>query len=407
MRYSKSVTRRREGQKFLSRRRFLQGAAVVAAGASVPGCGSGAGGADSGPSTDAESGRDAADRDSAASADATLPDAGAHADAGSGLVKVATSRTATYERTAVRRAMEDMLSGIGGLSDVVRRGDRVAIKVNLTGGLDFEPPPGVSRIESFHTHPEVVRALGELLRDAGAGELLIVEALTDADVYGGSGYEEVAQGLSASLIDLDGAAPYAEFATQAVGPGSYIYESFTLNRVLQECDVFVSVAKMKCHCSSGVTLSMKNLVGLVPARFYTKNEYQWWRAAFHGPNEEVARQRLPRVILDLNRARPIHLAVVDGIKTAEGGELPQESCPNFSPVEPGVLVVSKDPVAADAVATAVMDLDPTAESGSSPFVRSDNYLTMARDLGLGTNRLEEMEIVGAPIEEIRFHFRPA
>ena len=112
------------------------------------------------------------------------------------------------------------------------------------------------------------------------------------------------------------------------------------------------------------------------------------------------------MILDLNRARPIHLAVVDGIKTAEAGELPQVECPNFAPVEPGVLIASKDPVAADAVATSVMDLDPNAPSGSGPFVRCDNYLAMARDLGLGTNRLEEIEIVGPAIEEIRYHFRP-
>ena len=394
-----------EEKKIVSRRDFLQEAAVVAAGVYIPGCGSGPVVADSGAGTDGASDRDAADRDGASSTDAAVQDADADADAGSSLVKVATSQTVSYERNAVRRAMEGMLDGIGGLGDVVRRGDRVAIKVNLTGGLEYQPPPGVSRVDCFHTHPEVVRALGELLRDAGATEIYIVEALTTADVYQASGYEAIAQDLSASLIDLDMASPYAEFATQAVGPGAYIYDSFTLNRVLQECEVFVSVAKMKCHFNCGVTLSMKNLVGLVPARFYTKSEFHWWRSAFHGPNDETAWQRLPRVILDLARARPIHLAVVDGIKTAEGGELPQKETPNFGPVEPGVLIAGKDPVATDAVATAVMDLDPTAESGSAPFVRCENYLDMARHLGLGTNRLEEMEIAGPPIEEIRYRFR--
>jgi uncharacterized protein (DUF362 family) len=64
------------------------------------------------------------------------------------------------------------------------------------------------------------------------------------------------------------------------------------------------------------------------------------------------------VILDLNRARPVHLALIDGIKTAEGGDAPRGS---FNPVQPGVLIAGKDPVAADAVATAAMGFDPTVE----------------------------------------------
>jgi uncharacterized protein (DUF362 family) len=110
------------------------------------------------------------------------------------------------------------------------------------------------------------------------------------------------------------------------------------------------------------------------------------------------------VILDLNRARPIDLALVDGIKSGEGGEVPRGT---FALVEPHVLIAGKNPVATDSIATAAMGFDPTAESTTVPFIRCDNYLSMARELGLGTNRLEEIAIVGASLDDIRYQFEPS
>jgi len=316
--------------------------------------------------------------------------------------RVALAQAAGYDRRLVRQQVQAMLDGLGGLGDVISAGDRVALKVNLTGGHYFDPPAGLSATESHMTHPEVVRALGELVRDAGAGELFIVEAAYDKESFSSFGYEEVAEALDATLIDLNEPRPYNDFASTPVGEGWFIYDSFTFNHILEEVDAFISVAKMKCHCRCGVTHSMKNLVGLAPVGFYRLNQGDWWRSALHGVGNET-KARLPRVILDLNRARPIHLALIDGVKTAEGGEAPRGS---FAPVSPGVLFAGKDPVATDAVATAAMGFDPTVNYPAVPFVNGDNYLNLAYDLGLGTNRLEEIEVVGAAIDDVRSEFAP-
>lgn len=74
---------------------------------------------------------------------------------------------------------------------------------------------------------------------------------------------------------------------------------------------------------------------------------------------------------------------------------------------PIILVAGSNPVATDAVATTVMGFEATAPSFSVPFIRSDNYLTLARDLGLGSNRLEEIEVVGVPIAQARYPFKPS
>jgi uncharacterized protein (DUF362 family) len=316
--------------------------------------------------------------------------------------RVAIAQAESYEPTLIRQQVRALLDGIGGLSDVVSSGDRVAIKVNLTGGNHFSPPPGLSATESYLTHPEVVHALGELLQDAGAREILIVEALYDAESYRRYRYEEVAAALGATLVDLDRPHPYDGFASVPVGEGWFVYEAFTMNRILQEVDAFVSVSKMKCHCRCGVTHSMKNLIGLVPVAHYRLGEQDWWRSALHGSDAETTK-RLPRVVIDLNRARPIHLALIDGIKTGQGGEVPRGS---FAPLAPGVLFAGKDPVATDAVATAAMGFDPTVDYPAEPFVNGDNHLNLAYELGLGTNRLGEIEVVGGSIQDVQRQFAP-
>jgi uncharacterized protein (DUF362 family) len=306
-----------------------------------------------------------------------------------------------YDRQLIRQQVQTMFDELGGLGDVVSPGDRVGIKVNLTGGGVFGEM-AVHPTESYMTHPEVVRALGELLRDAGAGELFILEGVYGWETF--PGYREAAKELDATLINLNFPAPYPDFATTPVGPDWFIYQNFTFNRILEEVDVFVSVAKMKCHWCCGVTHSVKNLVGLVPVDFYRLTPEDSHRSALHGP-DDTFKIRLPRVIMDLNRARPIDLALVDGVKTVEAGEGPWIE--TMAPVEPGLLLAGKDPVATDAIATAAMAFDPALEPPASPFLRADNYLNLARELGLGTNRLAEIEVLGASIDDIRYEFKPS
>jgi uncharacterized protein (DUF362 family) len=317
--------------------------------------------------------------------------------------RVAIAQAKSYDRLLIKKKIQDLLDGLGGLADLVKAGAKVALKVNLTGGMYFSPPAGFTAPESYVTHPEVVRALGELLIDAGAGALYIVEAVYDQESYPAWGYEQVAKGLGATLVDLNAPAPYSDFVRSPTGPNWFIYEDFLFNPILEEVDTFISIAKMKCHFNCGITLSMKNLVGLAPCRHYRLSQDHWWRSAFHGEDEQT-KPRLPRVVLDLNRARPIHFALIDGVMTAEGGESPRGS---FRPVQPGILVAGKNPVATDAVATAVMGFDPLARPPTPPFIRSDNYLTMAGELGMGSNDLRGVEVIGAALDDVETEFEPA
>ena len=317
---------------------------------------------------------------------------------------VAITPANSYDAASIRKQVRAALDAVGGLKGVVHSGDRVAIKINLTGGVNNRPLPGTTAIETYLTHPEVVRALGDFVREAGAKELYIVEAVYEDASWAEYGYRDVAKALDAKLIDLNSTAPYTDFAQVPVGDGAYLYKSFNFNHILQDIDTFISVPKLKCHNTAGVTLSMKNLFGTAPMRFYRASERDTYRSGFHGTGNDAG-TRVPRIIVDLNRARPINFALIDGIKTTEGGEGPWIK--GMAAVDGGVLITGINPLATDAVATAVMGFDPTAPAMKEPFVRSDNHLALAAQMGLGTNKLADIKVVGPSISDVMKKFKPS
>lgn len=365
----------RQANQPISRRDFLKLAASAAAGAALAGC------------------LDAASQPTMIVNTPTSPAEN---------FQVAIARAASYSRRLVKEQAQTMLEAIGGIADLIRPGARVGIKPNLTGGT-FNAPAGADATETYVTHPEVVRAVCELLLDAGAGKLYFVEGIWDRASWEVWGLQAVARQVNADLVDLNNPPPYASFANVPVGDDFYIYPSFKFNHILQELDIFLSIAKMKCHALCGVTHSMKNLVGITPIQLYQLPDSWGGRSALHGADPET-RTRLPRVVVDLNRARPIDLAIVDGIQTVEGGEGPWQ--PTMRAVAPGLLFAGKNAVAVDAVATAAMGFDPTADYPNAPFLHGDNHLNLAREKHLGTNRLEEIQVLGNNLEDVIFPFKP-
>jgi uncharacterized protein (DUF362 family) len=363
-------------QPALSRREFLKGAGALAAGLFLAGC-----------------------------AGESLPAGGKQAASQSSIKPaVAIARAKNYDRALIRKQVESLLDSIGGLGDVLAHGNRVAIKTNLTGGLRSGSLPGIAEIDSFLTHPEVVRAVAELLRDAGVKDLFIVEAVYEPESWPYYGYAEMAKEVGATLVDLNYAEPYAGFANTVPDNDPFIYEELIFNPVLNEIDAFVSVSKMKCHNTCGVTHTMKNLVGLVPYRYYEMKTGDRYRSAMHGPGNET-RRRLPRVIMDLNRARPVSLGIIDGVLTTEAGEGPW--IPAMGPIKPGLLFAGKNPVAVDSVATAAMGFDPDADFPDDPFPYAENHLKIAASLGMGPNKLDEIHVVGAKLDEVKVKFKPS
>jgi uncharacterized protein (DUF362 family) len=109
------------------------------------------------------------------------------------------------------------------------------------------------------------------------------------------------------------------------------------------------------------------------------------------------------VVADLVAARPIHLAIIDGVHTMTGGEGPWATGRRH--VQPRLLIAGTNCVATDAVGMALMGFDPMADRGTPPFETSDSTLRLAEQLGVGTRDLNQIEVLGTPIAKARFNFR--
>jgi uncharacterized protein (DUF362 family) len=106
-------------------------------------------------------------------------------------------------------------------------------------------------------------------------------------------------------------------------------------------DIVVSMPKIKTHHWAGVTLSLKNMFGVVPGQKYgwPKNLLHW-----HGINESI---------LDICATVPIHFVIADGVIAMEGNGPLQGTARVLRKV-----VLADDPVAADATCARLMGLDP-------------------------------------------------
>jgi hypothetical protein len=188
------------------------------------------------------------------------------------------------------------------------------------------------------------------------------------------------------------AAPYTDFIVKSTGSDYFFYDSFIFNGILDDIDVFVSIPKMKQHYTAGVTHSMKNLIGSTPLSYYQMPNQQGTRSKLHVEGGDAGSD-LPRSICDLNMARPIHLAVIDGIKNAVGGEGPWN--PTFEPHEDYYLLAGKNAVSTDSIASYIMGNDPEPAQLLRPDgTFCDNHLLLASQKGLGTNIMSEIELVG-------------
>jgi uncharacterized protein (DUF362 family) len=317
---------------------------------------------------------------------------------------VAAGRCTSYDEQSVRRAVTDLVDRLGALQGL-RRGDRVLLKVNLTGGANvastYMDQQGVIPWETYWTHSEIIRIMAELYRDAGASHIWVADALFASDSYALGGYREKLAPL-AELIDLDQPGPSGAFVSLPV-PDPLRYPQFVMREEVSQCDHLAAITKMKCHQNCGLTLGLKGHIGLVPVSRYGLQPGDTSRSLLHGAPSETG-QILPQGVVDLNKARPIDFSLIDGIFTAEGGEGPWSS--TFKAVRPGLLVAGVDPVATDAVACYLMGFVPEAADFTPPFSNSLNHIRLAGDNGLGKTRLADIAYAGPDLATLRFPFQP-
>ncbi|MGD8997929.1 MAG: DUF362 domain-containing protein [Anaerolineae bacterium] len=285
------------------------------------------------------------------------------------------------------------------LGSVIRPGDCVLIKPNLVD--DSEWANGQT------THPAILRPIIDYAYKAcgPTGRILLAEGPWAAGVFdrlvANMGIQDMVTHLVASygvplkLLDLNKAsretAPLVDLGAvselRAVDRVWYDAHGMVMHEVedpgvgryriapaVLEADVIISVPKVKVHCSGGVTLAMKNMLGIIPAWDGPHEQAQLKDCAHTSDVDRAAGARgmyldndtIWRSMADLNRillyadVRGIlhqerqrrYLAIVDGIVAAE------ESQYHPHPYPLHTVVVGTDPVTVDAITARCMGFDP-------------------------------------------------
>jgi uncharacterized protein (DUF362 family) len=212
------------------------------------------------------------------------------------------------------------------------RNKSVVLKPNL---VDY------SANNAINTEPSLVVAAANYFRRLGARSVVVAEGpghQRDTDlILAQSGFAELLQQENIPFVDLN----RDRLVRVALRADYTTLTALWLPQTVVAADYVVSMPKMKAHHWSGVTLSLKNMFGVVPGA-----KYGWPKNILHW-------QGIQESILDICATIPIHFVIADGVVAMEGnGPL------NGHPRKLGVVILSDDPVSADATCARLMGLDP-------------------------------------------------
>jgi uncharacterized protein (DUF362 family) len=290
-----------------------------------------------------------------------------------------------WERDAYRKSESSRVAILGAknyqepLRDIIShgiklfhpdvKGKAIVLKPNL---VEFDAK-GV-----INTNPLVVEATIDAFKVLGARDVIVAE---------GPGHRRDNEYLvrASGLYDVirEHGVQYVDLNSDDVRP-TKLRSRYTdlqqlyLPETLFKADLLVSMPKLKTHHWAGVTLSMKNMFGVVPGAIYG-----WPKNVLHWAGIENS-------ILDINSSLPLpQFAIVDGIVGMEGNGPLQGDAKNT-----GVLVFGNDLVAVDATGARLMKIEP----------RKMKYLEMAGEF-LGNLAYDKIEQIGENLEKFQQDFR--
>lgn len=276
--------------------------------------------------------------------------------------RVAIRRNSSYQQDLATLVYETLRE-----FDPPVRGKRVLLKPNFVG----PDPLGI-----MNTHPHLIAAARDGFLRLGAEQVLIGDGpAMDRDtqaILESVSLREYAGPLSRIFVDLN----VDDVKRVSLPTRASRLKELYLPKTVLGADFLVSMPKLKTHHWAGVTLSLKNMFGIVPGSCYgwPKNVLHW--------------AGIDRSILDINAAARPDFAIVDGIMGMEGNGPLQGD-----PKKCGVLVFGDDPVAVDATCCRVMALLPERVK----------YLAAAGTF-LGHVSATKIKQLGESIESVRTPF---
>ena len=273
--------------------------------------------------------------------------------------RVATIRCDTYEDYQVLAAIQKGVDMLGGITAFAKPGERIVLKPNILIGSD--PDKHVT------THPAVFRAVGGLLKDAGA-----IVLYGDSPSFGKSGLHLRRSGIKQVGDELGFGVADFDSGRQVSHVDALLVKKFIVANGVLDNDGLVSLPKFKTHGLVRFTGAVKNQFGCIPGLM--KSQYH---VKLPDPYDFAT------MLVDLNTLIKPRLYIMDGIVAMEGNGPRSGKLKRLN-----VLLLSSDPIALDATACRIAHLDPEIVPTSKPGEKA----------GLGTYRVENIELVGEALE---------
>lgn len=208
---------------------------------------------------------------------------------------------------------------LGGMKHFVKPGQKVVIKPNMS----FSTPPE----RASNTHPEVVRELVIMCKEAGAANVLVLDNPLDRAerCLENSGIRAICETISKNMVQ---AVDSKDLFSEVKIPGGKKMNSTDIMKAVLKSDVLISAPVAKTHSATGVSMSLKGMMGLV---------YDRQVMHFRGVNSTV---------VDLCSVLKAHLTVIDATRvlSTNGPQGPGKV------LKENTVIASKDMVAADAFA---------------------------------------------------------
>jgi len=219
------------------------------------------------------------------------------------------------------------------------------------------------------TDPIVIEAIIKSLKKLPV-EIYVVESdatMTNADeAFEATGMKEMSERNGVECLNLR----HVKDRVRIDVPHGEALKSITVPRIVTESAI-ISAAKLKTHMSTGVTLGMKNMFGLLPDKL--KGKYHL--------------KGISTVIVDINTVLRPTLTLIDGFVAMEG-----RGPVGGNPVKMDLIITGSVPVATDSTACRVMGFDPHEIS----------HVRKAYERGLGN--IDDIQVLGERLEDVTRRF---
>ncbi len=270
------------------------------------------------------------------------------------------------QQKEIRQMVEQSIQLIGGIQDLVSRGDKVLIKPNIA----YEIKPGETEVSD----PRIAKAICDIVIDMGARPIIAESSAAGVDgdaAFKATGYYDLKdQGYEVVNLKQSKSKSITLENEKAV-----VLKKVKVWALAKEVDVIINFPVIKTHDHLPATLALKNMKGLLVDAEKKKFHHQYG---------------LSQAIADLNLYVKPDLTIVDGIFCREGLGYP------FSDeVEMDLIIAGRDPVAVDTVTLMIMEIDPLKQE----------HAVLAEKNGIGTMDLNKIEILGNRIDQVKRKFK--